>query len=1004
MNNYSSFKITPREAEEIAIEDYGFKGIATALPGEIDFNFKLAMGSKSCLLKISRPGFDPAVTEFQEALLKFLEEKDIATPKLIKNKAGESSFEISDRQGNSRLVRMLTWIEGRLWSQVRPHSEALLFSLGQQAGALTRALQSFNHDFAHRRFDWDIAQLPWVKEHLSLFETEQRSLIEAFLRPFEAFKKRYDGLPKSVVHNDVNDNNIIVTHDFTQPGVEAIIDFGDAVFTQTINDLAITIAYAAMDKPDPLEAACAVVRGYATKYQPGAGELEVLSTLVAARLIISVTKSAINRQQEPENEYLLVSEKPAWDLLKKWARINPNLAYYSFRQACGLPPHPQQKRFGQLAGHNQFSINALIPDAPPAKVLAPDLGIDSHWAGSLAEQDDIDLLTHKLKVLQRSNPEATLAGGYGECRSIYTTEAYQIETNNGPEYRSLHLGVDFWFAANTEIHTLFDGRVFSLYDNDRPKDYGVTLILEHEIDGLQFYSLYGHLGRKTMELLQPGQEVKEGQLVAYLGNVEENGGWSPHLHFQLMLDMLSNTTDFPGVTTYRDREVWQGICPDPGLLFKEEIPRAGKPAKDLLDFRRKHLGKGLSLSYNEPLNILRGAGAWLIDDTGRRYLDTVNNVAHVGHEHPEVVRAGQRQMAVLNTNTRYLNKHINQYTKELLKTFPEELSVVHFVNSGSEANELALRMARTVSGEKDMLAMQVGYHGNTSGCIEVSSYKFDGRGGSGCPPHTHLVPLPDRYRGIYQGSDTGGQYAGHVAEEIAKVQAAGRNIAGFIGESIISCGGQIELPKSFLPKAYEEVRRAGGLCIADEVQVGFARVGAAFWGFQLHEVIPDIVTVGKPMGNGHPLAAVICTREVAEAFANGMEYFNTFGGNPVSAVIGKTVLEVIQKENLQENALQVGNYLKQQLRNLQQEFPIIGDVRGQGLFLGFELNKRDKSPLPEQATYLANRMKELGILMSTDGPDHNVLKIKPPMVFSMANADELVNRLEQVLAEDFMVL
>ena len=381
----------------------------------------------------------------------------------------------------------------------------------------------------------------------------------------------------------------------------------------------------------------------------------------------------------------------------------------------------------------------------------------------------------------------------------------------------------------------------------------------------------------------------------------------------------------------------------------------------------------------------------------------MNNVAHVGHEHPIVVRAGQEQMAVLNTNTRYLNRYINEFAEELLATFPEKLSVVHFVNSGSEANELALRMAKTVTGEVDMIALEVGYHGNTSGCIDVSSYKFDGKGGSGCPPHTHLVPLPDQYWGIYQGPDCGTKYASHVHENIAAVKQDGRNIAGFICESIISCGGQIELPEGFLAEAYAATRAAGGLCIADEVQVGCGRVGSHFWGFQLHGVIPDIVTIGKPIGNGHPLAAVVCTEEVAEAFANGMEYFNTFGGNPVSSIIGKTVLEVVRQENLQENALEVGSYLKDRLAEVRAKHQIIGDVRGQGLFLGFELNGADKSPLPDQASYLVNRMKELGVLMSIDGPDHNVIKIKPPMVFSKANADELIKRLLQVLEEDFMV-
>jgi 4-aminobutyrate aminotransferase-like enzyme len=442
------------------------------------------------------------------------------------------------------------------------------------------------------------------------------------------------------------------------------------------------------------------------------------------------------------------------------------------------------------------------------------------------------------------------------------------------------------------------------------------------------------------------------------------------------------------------------------VFFKidELKPLTTTSHSDLIDFRKKHLGKSLSLSYKEPLKILRGERQYLIDETGRRYLDTVNNVAHVGHEHPSVVKAGQQQMAVLNTNTRYLHDNILNFARELGKTLPKELSVLHFVNSGSEANELALRMAQAYTNQKDMIALEIGYHGNTNGCIAISSYKFDGKGGKGKPEHTHIVPLPDSFRGKYQGkkSETGERYAVHIKEAIEHIHSLGHGVAGFIAESIVSCGGQIDLPDNYLKLAYEYVRKAGGVCIADEVQVGFGRVGKAFWGFELQGVVPDIVTMGKPIGNGHPLAAVACTEAVAQAFANGMEYFNTFGGNPVSAAIGLSVLKVIKKEKLQENALEIGEFLKGRLVKLQKDFPLIGDVRGEGLFLGFELVEKGKIPATEKTAYLANRMKEHGILMSVDGPQNNVIKIKPPMCFSRENAEGMLRYLIKVMGEDFM--
>jgi 4-aminobutyrate aminotransferase-like enzyme len=491
-----------------------------------------------------------------------------------------------------------------------------------------------------------------------------------------------------------------------------------------------------------------------------------------------------------------------------------------------------------------------------------------------------------------------------------------------------------------------------------------------------------------------------------LGNIKENGQWPPHLHFQIMLDMLGYESDFAGVGFPNEIGVWASICPDPNLLFKENILFKNDTTNntDLIAYRKAHLGKSLSLSYSQPLKILRGERQYLIDAQGRKYLDTVNNVAHVGHEHPSVVRAGQAQMAVLNTNTRYLSEPILDFAAALLETFPKELSVVHFVNSGSEANELALRMAQAVTNQKDMIALEVGYHGNTNGCIGISSYKFDGKGGKGKPEHTHIVPLPDSFRGIYQGSkaETGALYAAHIQEAIEEIYKKGRGVAGFIAESIVSCGGQIDLPDNYLKMAYEYVRKAGGVCIADEVQVGFGRVGKAFWGFELQGVVPDIVTMGKPIGNGHPLAAVVCTRAVADAFANGMEYFNTFGGNPVSCAIGLEALKVIKKEDLQKNAFYIGEYLKNALNNLKNKYSLIGDVRGEGLFLGFELVEKGKIPATAKTAYLADRMRVHGILMSVDGPQNNVLKIKPPMCFSKENADLMLRYLDKIMEEDYM--
>ena len=415
--------------------------------------------------------------------------------------------------------------------------------------------------------------------------------------------------------------------------------------------------------------------------------------------------------------------------------------------------------------------------------------------------------------------------------------------------------------------------------------------------------------------------------------------------------------------------------------------------EETLAARKRLLGGNLSISYRNPLKIVRGEMQYLFDDEGRRYLDAYNNVAHVGHCHPRVVAAGSEQMRLLNTNTRYLHDLILRYAERLTATLPNALRVCFFVNSGSEANELALRLARAHTKARDMIVLDHAYHGNTTTLVDLSPYKHDGPGGSGPPPWVHKVPLRD---------------AQHVVEAIASVRTKGRDLCGFIAESMPSVAGQIVLSDGYLAQVYEAVRAAGGVCIADEVQTGYGRVGTHFWAFEHYSaatdnvpnsVVPDIVVLGKPIGNGHPIGAVITTPEIARSFDNGMEFFSTFGGNTVSCAIGLAVLDVVQEENLQQHALEVGSYLIAGLRELQNRYALIHDVRGSGLFIGVELTT-DNAPATTAAEAIVNHMREHGILLGTEGPHHNVLKIRPPMPFSMQDADLLVGVLAGAIEQE----
>ena len=421
----------------------------------------------------------------------------------------------------------------------------------------------------------------------------------------------------------------------------------------------------------------------------------------------------------------------------------------------------------------------------------------------------------------------------------------------------------------------------------------------------------------------------------------------------------------------------------------------------LLNDRKQNLGQNLSISYKKKLKIIKGALQYLYDDKGKTYVDCVNNPSHVGHCHPVVVKKMQKQIATLNTNTRYLNDNIIEFAKKLKQTLPPSLSVCYFTNSGSEANDLAIRMSRHFTKQKDVIVLDHAYHGTSTTTMEMSPYKFDGKGGFGKMPWIHKALNPDLYRGPFQYDDAeaGEKYANDVSRIIDELGKENKFPAAFICETLLGVGGQIPLPPGYLKEVYKIVKQAGGLCIADEVQVGFGRVGEKFWGFELQNVVPDIVVMGKPIGNGHPLAAVVVTEELAKSFNNGMEFFNTFGGNPVSMATGIAVLDVIQQEDLQQHALEVGNHLINGLKELMNRHSIIGDVRGHGLFIGAELVKDriTKEPAVPEIDDIVEQMKDRGFLLSTDGPLYNVLKIKPPIVFSKKNADDMVRNLDEVL-------
>ena len=1033
---------TEAEAVELARELYGLKVTAKSLPGEYDDNFHLMplsevagaqprvavpransfhtdneAGGAGFVLKVMHPAREPSFIDMQCRALQHLAQRapQLTLPRVRLNRNGEAFAEITTADGTQRLAWLLTYVPGTMLVKALPHSPELLESLGRFLGEMDAALADFAHPAARRELKWDFARAGWIRNHVPLIrDASRRALVEKFLSLYQnEVLQALPRLPRSVVYGDANDHNVLVGAPLPLPRqVVSVIDFGDMHETVTVSEVAIAAAYATLGKADPLRAAAQVVRGYHRAFPLAEGELEVLFALIGTRLAVSVVNSAQRAGVKPDDSYVTVSEAPAWEALARLEKIHPRFALYSFREACGLEPGPHSGALKKwLAEKADAAASVLDTDLRTAPSLVFDFSVGSSFLGADPAAADPTVASKRVFDEMEGAGAVVGIGRYGEARAIYTSPLFG---SGSPvdERRTIHLGIDLQVRPGSAVRAPLDAVVHALANNQAPLDYGPVVILRHTFSNLgdgprDFFTIYGHLTTETLTRLRAGQKIARGEKFAEVGTTAENGGWAPHLHFQIATDLLDYGTDFPGVARASERSLWTSLSPDPNLLLgipADRFPVEKSSATGTLRERKTLLGKNLSVSYREPLKVVRGWMQYLYDHTGRAYLDVYNNVPLVGHSHPRVVRAAQEQLAVLNTNTRYLHDNVLRYAERLIELLPEPLRVCYFVNSGSEANELALRLARARTRREDVIVLEHAYHGHTNTLIDISPYKFNGPGGRGQKPWVHVAPIADDYRGLYRRGDTqaGAKYAAQVGEILERTSRGGGRVAAFIAETLPSVAGQIVFPPNYLSEVYRRVRAAGAVCVADEVQVGFGRLGTHFWGFETQGVIPDIAVFGKPIGNAFPLAAVVTTQEIADSFANGMEFFSTFGGNPVACAAGLAVLDVLRDEALQDRALRVGKYWMTELKTLQACHRLIGDVRGSGLFLGIDLvrDPDSREPATAQADYVVNRLRDRGILAGTDGPHHNVIKLRPPLIFSEADADLFVITLESILQED----
>lgn len=1064
------------EAAEVLRRHWAEWGELTPLAGEYDANFRVqaSEGTRS-ILKVMHPLADPAVVDLQISTLQHLATGPMRDriPRVIPwLNAADSGVTPTDGGGGDtfdRIAWRLSWLDGPLLAESAPWTLELCRSLGRFLGEMDRSLEDFSHFAAQREHRWDPAQGKWLTAAAadllaglgdvasnpvaSIQSAERRARIHRIcLRFSEAVAPRLEALPRQVIHADANDWNVLVDRADYPTRITGIFDFGDMLHTCRVCEPAVAAAYAAGQADDPMLAIAAVFGGYHEINPLTETEIGVGIDLVRMRLAVSATLSAGRRYERPDDAYMTVSEEGAWRVIDHLDEIHPRLATAQLRLACGLEPFPTRPQVAAWLEGNRGSMAPVITGGLDGRFVKLDLSFESHMLSADPDESRTELLGQRIDQLLDEHGVDIGLGLWDEARSIYLGGIFAGAAHPTDPARTVHVGADLFMAAGTEVFLPLGGVVESLGDNGPAKDYGPVVLFRHEPrDCPVFWTLWGHLDHEILSRLNVGDSVAAGGLVGLTGSSPSNGNWPPHPHIQIVLDPLDCGYDFPGVALPELRDLWCALSPNPAALFglDDEVTLGRRTEVDeLIERRGRRTGHNLSVSYRTPIHATRGWMQYLRDAEGRTFLDLYNNVPHVGHSHPHVADAIAAQSGQLATNTRYLSRVRLDYMDRLAGLFPDELDTVFLLNSATEANELALRMARAVTGRREVIVQDAAYHGHSTTLIDISPYKANGPGGQGVPEWVRVAAIPDPYRGRPSASrasgagaempargsgdsGTGGTeavgplFAADVASLVAEMVAAETPPGAFFAETMPSVGGQIIPPAGYLTGVYQAVRAAGGLVVADEVQTGFGRLGDWMWGFEQQGVVPDIVVLGKPMANGFPMGALVTRRGIADAFDTGMEFFSTFGGNPVACAAGAAMLDVLHREGLQANAAARGRELLAGLRETMVEGGPIGDVRGSGLFLGVEIVRPDgvgagaiesgaiesgvggsgavvPPPWPEAASYIVNRLRDHRILAGTDGPHHNVIKLRGPMVVNARDVARFLYVWRLILAEPFL--
>ncbi|WP_426231634.1 aminotransferase [Pararhizobium sp. DWP3-4] len=956
--------VTAEDAARLFSDHYGLAGQIAELGSQQDRNYRIDTAKGRFVLKICRADYATVELEAQNAALRHIAGKANSprVPKVIAANNGADILFVTVRNANYQ-IRLLDYIGGQPLTRRKHLPAVTVAALGALGGRLALALADFTHPGLSRDLQWDLRNAEPVVSHLlpAVRDADRKQRIgqamDAAMRRLSVLKPEFR---QQAIHHDITDDNVVsLPNDSGQLIPDGVIDFGDVIHGWLVADLAVTCASLLHHADGDPVIILPAIKAFHAVFPLNEAELRALWPLIVARAAVLVASSEQQIALDPDNGYVsgnIDHERLIFDVAVSVPLAMMEIAIL--------------RAVGQLGDQDVITGERLLPEIDVSGIAVIALNTQSDLFDGVAWLQP-GLEDQLLRDASRENNAVSTR--YGEYR---LTRTVLLSPQPAP---TCALCVDLLLPAGISVSAPFGG------------------ILKFTDGGLILLGRDAALHLTGIDALPgPDDFIHPGQP---LGLVKRTAGDANVLRVQLC---RAKDIAPPPFVSPDHAAAWMVLCPSPAKLLGFDCDAPMPQSASLLSRRQSHFAKPQKNYYETPPQIERGLREHMVDVEGRAYLDMVNNVTILGHGHPRLADAVHRQWQRLNTNSRFHYASVAEFSERLAALAPERLDTVFLVNSGSEANDLALRLAWAASGARNTLCLLEGYHGWSVASDAVSTSIADNpQALTTRPDWVHPVMSPNTYRGPFRGAGSTAGYIEAVMPVLEKLDRDGEGLAGFICECVYGNAGGLPLPAGYLKDIYALVRARGGVCIADEVQVGYGRLGHHFWGFEEQGVVPDIITIAKGMGNGHPLGAVITTKAIADALEKEGYFFSSAGGSPVSSVVGMAVLDIMRDEKLQENACVVGDHLKRRLQALGQRFPLVGAVHGMGLYLGLEFvrDRETLAPATAETAAICDRLLQLGVIMQPTGDYLNVLKIKPPLCLSQESADFFADMLERVLSD-----